>query len=582
MQLTSSILLVCLILPISTFATVQTTLLYSNSFGVPGQNATFDYVVLGGGTAGLAIASRLAKNPDTSVAVIEAGGFYEIDNGNGSVIPALAPLQHVGSLPNDTQPLIDWGFVTVPQAWAEQVGDDSYLYENFLPYFERSCHLTPPNLEKRYPTNGTVDFDPSVFSKIGGPLQVSWSNWANPIATWARKAYTAAGMQSIPGFNSGRLIGNAWPSRTLNPLNQHRSSSQTSFLDDAMRNTDIVVYTQTLGKQILFSSNKTATGVQVVTAGASYSLSARKEVILSAGTFQSPQLLMVSGIGPRQILESHNITVLSDLPGVGQNLWDQIFYGVSFRVNVETSSRLSNDKVYAAQAAQDYLKNQTGPLTSIGAYVGFEKLPFSYRHNFTAATQGKLSTFPADWPEIEYLAENAFDGYNTNYTGNDPNDGYQYATISSALVAPLSRGNVSISSADTTDPPIINPNWLTDPADVEVAIAAFKRVRELWTLMNGTTIGEEYFPGTANVSSDEEILDFIRKALITVWHAAGTCKMGKNGDVDAVVDSKAKLKGVNSLRVVDASIFPLLPPGHPQATIYALAEKVAEDILLGL
>ena len=262
------------------------------------------------------------------------------------------------------------------QQWAEQVGDNSYLYENLLPYFERSCHLTPPNFEKRYPTNGTVDFDPSVFNNtIGGPLQISWPSWANPIGTWVQKALAAAGMKGLAGFNSGELIGHAWISQTLNPVNQSRSSSQTSFLDDAMRNTDIVVYTQTLGKRILFDSNKTATGVLVVTGGASYSLSARKEVILSAGTFQSPQLLMVSGIGPRKTLEIHNITVLSDLPGVGQNLWDQVYYGASFRVNVETSSRVNNDKVYAAQVAQDYLNNQTGPLTSVGGFLGFEKLP---------------------------------------------------------------------------------------------------------------------------------------------------------------------------------------------------------------
>ena len=413
-------------------------------------------------------------------------------------------------------------------------------------------------------------------------MQISWSNWANPIATWANKALSAAGMPSIPGFNSGRLIGHAWASMTINPVTQQRSSSQSSFLDDAMRNTDIVVYTQTLGKQILFDSNKTATGVLVTTGGQPYSLSARKEVILSAGTFQSPQLLMVSGVGPREILENHNITVVSDLPGVGQNLWDQVYSGVSFRVNVQTSSRINNDKVYAAQVAQDYLNNQTGPLTAVGGFLGFEKLPISYRHSLTAATQSRLnSSFPTDWPEIEYLVENSFDGYNTNYTDVDPNDGYQYATISAAVVAPFSRGNVSISSADAGDPPIINPNWLTDPADIELAIAGFKRVRQLWKLMNGTTIGEEYFPGTANVSSDEEILDFIRKALVTLWHAAGTCKMGKDGDINSVVDSRARVKGVSGLRVVDASVFPLLPPGHPQATVYAIAEKVADDILMG-
>ncbi|KAL8752005.1 MAG: hypothetical protein Q9184_005876, partial [Pyrenodesmia sp. 2 TL-2023] len=578
--------------------------------------------VVGGGTAGLAIASRLAANAKTSVAVVEAGGFYELDNGNGSVIPALAPLQHVGSLPNDTQPLIDWGFVTVPQAgadnrrmhyargktlggssalnylayhqgsagsyqqWAEQVGDDDYLFDNFLPYFQRSANLTIPNLEKRIPTNGTVGFDPTAFNNsIGGPLQVSWANWANPIGSWGQIALATAGIPPINGFNSGKLIGSTWVSQTLNPANQHRSSSKTSYLDEAINKTSIVVYTHTLATRVLFDANKTATGVSVQTAGLPYTFHARREIILSAGVFQSPQLLMLSGIGPRETLEDHGIPVLVDLPGVGQNLWDHIYYGVSFRVNVDTSSRLSNDPMYAAQAAENYTSTQTGPLTAVGAFIGFEKLPASYRDNLSAAARERLdSAFPDDWPELEYLIENSFDGYNTNYTAVDPNDGYQYATISSALVAPLSRGNVTISSADPRDPPIINPNWLTDPADVELAILGFKRVREIWGYMNGTTIGEEYFPGTAGVKTDEEILSFIRKAVVQLWHAAGTCKMGKVGKGEnemAVLDGHGKVYGVTRLRVVDASAFPVLPPGHPQATVYALAEKIADDIIHG-
>ncbi|KAI4088082.1 MAG: hypothetical protein LQ344_006344 [Seirophora lacunosa] len=578
--------------------------------------------VVGGGTAGLAIAGRLAANRDISVAVIEAGSFYQLDNGNGSVIPALAPLQHVGSLPNDTQPLIDWGFVTVPQAGVNnrrmhyargktlggssalnylafhrqvaqiagcKVGDDSYLFDNFKPYFQRSATLTEPNLAKRYPTNGTVEFDATSFNNtIGGPLQVSWANWATPIGSWGQIALASAGIPPINGFNSGKLLGSTWVTQSLNPVNQHRSSSQTSYLDEAINTTSIVVYTRTQASKILFDANNTATGVSVQTAGLPYTLHARREVILSAGVFQSPQLLMLSGIGPRETLESHDIPVLSDLPGVGQNLWDHVYYGVSFRVNVDTSSRLSNNPIYAAQAAENYTSTQTGPLTAVGAFIGFEKLPASYRQNLSASARERLdSAFPKDWPEIEYLIESAFDGYNTNYTAVDPNDGYQYATISSALVAPLSRGNVTISTADPAKPPDINPNWLTDPADVELAILAFKRVREIWGYMNGTTIGEEYFPGTAQVATDEEILGFIRKALVQLWHAAGTCKMGKAGDEKeggdrlAVVDPEGRVYGVEGLRVVDASVFPVLPPGHPQATVYALAEKIADDILSG-
>ncbi|KAG6986436.1 dehydrogenase pkfF [Physcia stellaris] len=247
---------------------------------------------------------------------------------------------------------------------------------------------------------------------------------------------------------------------------------------------------------------------------------------------------MVSGIGPRKTLETLNITVLSDLPGVGQNLWDQVYYGASFRVNVETSSCENSDKVYAAQVAQDYLNNQTGPLTSVGGFFD-----------------------STDWPEIEYLVENSFDGNN------------------SELHRHRSERRISIChDLLRSGCPAFQREH---PADIEIAIVAFKRVRELWTLMNGTTIGEEYFPGTASVSTDEEILDFIRGGLITLWHAAGTCKMGKDGDADAVVDNRARVKGVSGLRVVDASVFPLLPPGHPQATVYAIAEKIAEDILMG-
>ncbi|KAL9579531.1 MAG: hypothetical protein Q9212_005058 [Teloschistes hypoglaucus] len=614
----AKVLLPLLATSVSAFLGGNDRQLYGNSFGVLGQDATFDYIILGGGTAGLAIAGRLASNPELSVAVIETGGFYQIDNGNGSVVPALAPLQHVGSLPNDTQPLIDWGLVTVPQAganyrrmhyargktlggssarnylayhrgtngsyqqWAEEVQDNSYLYQNFLPYFQRSCHLTPPDLAKRYPTNGTVDYNPAAFNNsIGGPLQVSWANWADPIGTRAKLAFMKAGIRPIKGFDSGNLMGSSWVAQTLNPTNAHRSSSQTSYLDQAIQNSSIVVYTQTLGQKVLFDRNKTANGVSVKTAGVTYTLRARKEVILSAGVFQSPQLLMLSGVGPAETLRKYNISIVSNLPGVGQNMWDQPFWSVAFRVNVDTASRLGKDPLYAAQAAKDYLANQTGPLTSVAGFLGFEKLPSSYRQRLTKPTQAKLSTFPADWPEVEYLAESSFDGDHKNSTAPGPRDQYEYATISAALITPLSRGNVTISSPDAADPPVINPNWLTDPADAEVAIASIKRVREIWSYLNGTTIGPEYYPGTANASTDAEILSYVRETLSPIWHAASTCKMGRANDSMAVIDSHARVFGVKGLRVVDASSFPFLTPGHPQATIYALAEKIADDILKG-
>ena len=464
--------------------------------------------------------------------------------------------------------------------WADQVGDQSYTFDNLLPYFKRSCHLTPPDYSKRQ-LNGTVDYDSTVFDNgVGGPLQVSWPNYANPIETWGSIGMASIGVNTSNGFNSGNLTGSSFVTITEDPKTQHRESSQTSFLRQATNNTTLKVYTNSLGKQVLFNSSQTATSVLVETGGKTYTLGARREVILSAGAFQSPQLLMVSGIGPRQTLEQHNIGVLSDLPGVGQNMWDQPYFGISYRVNVITGSRLQNDAVYAAQAATDYLSNQTGPLTSGPAFIGWESLPEPYRSNLTNATRAALATFPSDWPESELLIGNAFAGYNTNYTAANPNDGYNYATISSALIAPLSKGNVTIYSADAADPPVINPNWLTHPADVEYAIAAFKRIRQIWDGMSGVTIGPEYFPG-ANVTTDEQILAYIRAALVTIWHASATCAMGQSGDPMAVIDSRARVFGVKGLRVVDASSFPFLPPGHPVASVYMLAEKISDDILHG-
>jgi len=157
-----------------------------------------------------------------------------------------------------------------------------------------------------------------------------------------------------------------------------------------------------------------------------------------------------------------------------------------------------------------------------------------------------------------------------------------YATILSTIVAPLSRGNVTIVSADTDVLPIINPNWLTSATDQQVAVAAYKRARQAFAtpFMQRTVIGDEYFPGP-EVNTDAEILAQYQQDLLTVWHASCTCRMGKS-KTSAVIDNRARVFGVTGLRVVDASSFPILPPGHPQSTIYALAEKIAANILYGV
>lgn len=219
------------------------------------------------------------------------------------------------------------------ERWANLTGDQSYTFDNLLPYFKKSCNLTAPDYSKRN-TNATVTYNAAAFDdSLDGPLHVSWPNWGSPLSTWIEKAMEDAGVAPGVDFNSGTLNGTAWAATTIDPSGESRDSSKTSFFDEAFANTDIKVYLHTLAKKVLFSNTNVASGVQVETLGIPYKLTARKEVIVSAGAFQSPQLLMVSGVGPRDTLEGLNIPVISELPGVGQNMWDHVMFGSTHEVN---------------------------------------------------------------------------------------------------------------------------------------------------------------------------------------------------------------------------------------------------------
>ena len=335
----------------------------------------------------------------------------------------------------------------------------------------------------------------------------------------------------------------------------------------------LVVYQSTMAKKILFDTNKKITGVLVDTEGREYILSATKEVILTAGVFGSPQLLLISGVGPAATLQQHGIPVIADRPGVGQNMQDHVYFGLSYRVNVPTFSSFS-DPGFAAQVAKDFNEKAAGLYTSPTTDVlAWGKVPQPLHSSLSNSTLAALATYPADWPELEYLAVGAYLGYQENLVTGDPNDGYDYASLAVATVAPRSRGYLTIASADSAVSTVISPNWMTDPTDVEVAVAGFKRARAFWQTeaMRSFRVGDdEAFPGLQKVQTDAQIEDIIRKSLNTIYHAACTCAMGRSDDVNAVIDSHARVIGVEGLRVVDASSFPLFPPGHPQATVCEL------------
>lgn len=250
---------------------------------------------------------------------------------------------------------------------------------------------------------------------------------------------------------------------------------------------------------------------------------------------------------------------------------DHVLFGPSYEVGLTTHSKLNDPAFYASQVVE-YRTNRTGMFTNTASeFLGWEKIPASLRANLSEATSNALAEFPADWPEIELIFLDAYAGYQRDFLTGAPLDNKMYASVSSGLSAPLSRGNVTINSTDTSDNPVVNLNLLSDPRDQEVAVQAFKRAREVFATkaMQPIVIGEEAFPGT-NITTDEEILDLIKQSALTIYHASATNAMGKRSDPNAVIDSEAKVIGVHGLRVVDISAFPFLPPGHPQATVCKL------------
>lgn len=452
------------------------------------------------------------------------------------------------------------------------VNDTSYKWDNFLPYFQKSAHYTPPDMSKR-PQNASVPSPSSEsFVESGGPLEVGYINYPVPFGSWAKKAFQELKFPILEDMNSGVLIGAQYVTQTIAP-DMTRSSSQASYLSCALASNrqNLKIYPRTLAKKILFSSNLTATGVAVTSYQLPYTISASREVILSGGALHSPQLLMVSGIGPASTLKSLSVPVLVDSPGVGQNLWDHVLFTITRRVQTQGLGRLK-DPHYFGLATQEYITSRKGQLANTGFdFVAWEKLPNRTALGTTA--EQDLDYFPADWPELEFIMGDAADPTNT----------HDYTSVIGGLVAPLSRGFVTIASNDSSTLPVFSPNWLTHPTDQRVAVEAFKRCRAVFATdaVQPALIGDEVVPGS-NVTTDEQILAYIQKSATTIYHAACTCKMGNDADPMAVLDSRARVRGVKNLRVVDASSFPILPPGHPTATIYALAEKIAADILGGL
>ncbi|RYP44791.1 hypothetical protein DL768_008782 [Monosporascus sp. mg162] len=571
-------------------------------WAAPSTRRSFDYVIVGGGTAGLTVANRLTEDPAVTVAVIEAGTFIENIVGNISQVPAYVnTLQRAAA----TNRALGWGFKTTPQPglggvvvdyvraktlggcssinnmayslsskgafklWADTVGDQSYRWDQIVPYYRKSMDFTPPDATTRW-ANATPSYNAASTAK-GGPLGITYPAYAQSWSTWVAKGLAAVGIAPTTALLDGTLSGSTWKLFTVDHTTGHRASSDTAFLRPVLGRSNLVVFTDTLAERILFGANKVATGVEVTMANTMFTLTAKREVILAAGVFQSPQLLMVSGVGPKAVLQQYQIPVVADRPGVGQGLRDHILIPLTYRVN------LASVDLTAAAVVAEFNNQARGPLTSPGNdFVGLEKIPSALRANWSSQTKTILDALPADWPDVEYLVLPV-------PVSDGAIPGAAYGTLFAALQAPQSLGNVTIVSAKMADAPVINPNWLTAQADLDVLVAAFKRMRQIVasSAMAGVILGEEFLPGPT-FQTDEQILAYTRLAGTSISHAHSTNAMGKVADPKAVVGSTGKVYGVKNLRVVDASIFPFLLPGpSPQSHVYMLAEKLADAIKAG-
>lgn len=571
----------------------------------------FDYIIAGGGTAGLTLANRLSALKNVTVAVIEAGGIYETLDPIMRTVPGFCgnyagwnASASLGKVP------VDWNYVTEPQSglknqsmfyargkclggsssrnymiyhrptrdacslFANMTNNHDFEFDNWNAYFYRSTFLPPPH---NLPSNATPVYTGDSFSP-DGPVRLTLPDYIPSFCTWADVGFQNLGiMRSPTGFCNGNILGSAYVPLTVDPNSKQRQTSESAYLRPVIERKNLFIFCNTTFEKIIFDGKKKATGVSLNTKdGDNVLLNVNKEVILSGGAFNTPQMLMLSGIGPKHELTAKGIDSIVDSPNVAKNLMDHILFGPTYATSLNTETKLTSDPKYYQEVIDEYVQNRTGPLTGISdPLIGFQRIDSADLSS--EFLDQYLEVFPEDWPHIEYAAAATWFGDWAN-PSIGPSNGTQYASIQSALVSPLSRGEVKIASNSVWEKPVIDPRFLTHPADQALAVASYKLTRRIINSIS-EVIEYEAYPGE-EFKSDEQIFEIIKESVNTVWHASCTARMGTNIS-NGVIDGHTRVFGVEGVRVVDSSSFPILPAGHPIGAIYALAELVSDYVLYG-
>jgi choline dehydrogenase-like flavoprotein len=597
-------------------------------------STSFDYVIVGGGTAGLVVAARLSENPHVRVLVLEAGEDHSADP--RVQIPALyKALEHTDA---------DWGFSTEPQpqlngrkvpvnqgkalggsssinahvfvppakclvdAW-EQLGNPGWNWNALRPYFART--YTSPQVDKSLErVMGISEWTSRDNDTASGPIKTSFPGTAShPIReAWAETFKTSGlAMAHDPFFDPS--VGAFSCLASIDPAKKERSYATTAYYHPIKDRDNLQVLTGARVTKIDFDKASPsvlirATSVQYVKDGEFKTVAAAKEVVIAAGAFQSPKVLELSGIGDAQLLANHGIGVVQDLPGVGENLNDHLVSSIGYqaRDDLETLDALARQEPEAiGQAMQEYMSSRSGLLTSVGVYTyAYLPLPEQGQHRLRELLDSKrpdesqpLARVLHDIAERMLLDPKAPSGAYLSLMAQttppvEPGSGSpvgpvpgKFVAIGAMLSHPLSRGSVHIQSSDPFVDPVIDPRYLSNPIDEEVLAHHLLHIETI--VASSPPLARLLHQPLTRRDPASHLVDldtakkYLRTTGTSMWHPAGSCAMLPR-ELGGVVDAKLRVYGIENVRVVDSSAIPMVSTANLQATVYAFAERAADLI----